>query len=99
MVQTRLQIKRNAKVESIQNPNPNPKVKQLYKVNIDFDEASREWRANKKSIGNSHYKYICQIITKTGNQCGKVCYKNAANCWTHRKTSKNNIQISNLIHK
>ena len=24
----------------------------LYEVNIDFDEASNAWRANKKSIGN-----------------------------------------------
>jgi len=24
----------------------------LYEVNIDFDEASREWKKNKKSIGN-----------------------------------------------
>jgi hypothetical protein len=30
----------------------------LYEVNIDFDEASREWKKNKKSIGNGEYKYI-----------------------------------------
>ena len=27
----------------------------LYCIDIDFDEASRAWRANKKSIGNGHY--------------------------------------------
>ena len=30
----------------------------LYEVNIDFDEASEAWRANKKYIGNGTYKYI-----------------------------------------
>ena len=30
----------------------------LYEVNIDFDEASEAWRANKKYIGNGSYKYI-----------------------------------------
>ena len=29
-----------------------------YEVNIDFDEASEAWRANKKYIGNGSYKYI-----------------------------------------
>jgi hypothetical protein len=32
--------------------------KTLYEVNIDFDEASEAWRANKKYIGNGSYKYI-----------------------------------------
>ena len=32
--------------------------KALYEVNIDFDEASEAWRANKKYIGNGTYKYI-----------------------------------------
>jgi hypothetical protein len=29
----------------------------LYDVDIDFDEASIAWRANKKSIGNGQFKY------------------------------------------
>jgi hypothetical protein len=29
-----------------------------YEVNIDFDGASKAWKANKKSIGNGQYKYI-----------------------------------------
>ena len=32
--------------------------KTLYEVNIDFDEASEAWRANKKYVGNGTYKYI-----------------------------------------
>ena len=37
--------------------------KALYEVNIDFDEASEAWRANKKYIGNGSYKYITPKIT------------------------------------
>ena len=40
-----------------------------YEVNIDFDEASREWKSNKKSTKNGCYKYVCIQITKSGNQC------------------------------
>lgn len=30
---------------------------QILSVNIDFDGASRAWRANKRSIGNGCYEY------------------------------------------
>ena len=34
-------------------------IKQVtYDVNIDFDEASDAWRANKKSVGNGMFKYV-----------------------------------------
>jgi len=36
-----------------------------YEVNIDFDDASVAWKANKKSIGNGVYKYICMHNTNT----------------------------------
>ena len=39
------------------------------KVDIDFDDSSRAWKSNKKSLGNGCYKYICIKITKTGKQC------------------------------
>ena len=29
-----------------------------YSVNIDFDNASNEWRKNKISLGNGMFKYI-----------------------------------------
>ena len=57
--------------------------KQLYEVNIDFDEASRAWHANKKSIGNGHYKYIC-TLEKNDIKCAKSCYKDLPYCWIHR---------------
>ena len=34
----------------------------LYKVEIDFDESSLAWKANKKYVGNGTYKYICNGI-------------------------------------
>ena len=36
----------------------------LYEVNIDFDDASKAWRANKKSIGNGQYVYIREKKSK-----------------------------------
>ena len=54
-------------------------------VSIDFDEAIKEWRSNKKSIGNGHYTYICQVITIGKNKiCEKSCYKGTNTCWIHR---------------
>ena len=38
---------------------------QQFRVNINFDEASECWKANKKSIGNGCYQYICLQKTKT----------------------------------
>jgi hypothetical protein len=36
-----------------------PQIQRIeYEVNIDFDEASAAWKANKKSLGNGCYKYI-----------------------------------------
>jgi hypothetical protein len=58
-------------------------------VNIDFDDASKEWHKNKKAIGNSQYKYICCVITNKNSKnketiCNKVCYKTLDKCWIHR---------------
>lgn len=55
------------------------------KVDIDFDEASRSWKSNKKSIGNGCYKYICTKITKTGKQCKNDSLRNCDYCRLHNK--------------
>jgi hypothetical protein len=55
----------------------------LYTVEINFDEASICWRANKKCIGNGHYKYICLQKTKSGNQCKRESLKFCDNCKIH----------------
>jgi len=57
----------------------------LYEVNIDFDEASRAWKANKKSIGNGSYKYVCCGITKTGNKCNRQSLDFLDYCKIHMK--------------
>lgn len=38
-----------------------------YEVNIDFDEASRAWRANKRRIGEGHFQYIICPCPKRNN--------------------------------
>lgn len=55
----------------------------LYKVEINFDEASEAWRANKKCIGNGHYKYICSQKTKAGNPCKRESLQSCEYCKIH----------------
>ena len=62
--------------------------KSLYEVNIDFDGASEAWKANKKSIGNGSYKYICSILKANGEKCGINCIPNEDCCKRHIKISK-----------
>jgi hypothetical protein len=54
-----------------------------YSVDIDFDEASRAWRANKKKNkdgdlfpGSGSFSYICGAICSNGKVCTKVNCKN-----------------------
>lgn len=55
----------------------------LYIVDIDFDEASIMWKANKKRIGNGSYKYICSQITKSGNKCKRESLQGCHYCRIH----------------
>lgn len=68
-MQTRSQVRNQVQVrepviepikvkESVKEPVIIKTQSQLYEVDIDFDDASEAWRANKKSIGNGQYKYI-----------------------------------------
>lgn len=52
---------------------------------IDFDEASKAWKKNKKYIGNGMYKYICEAITKTGNNCNRQSLPLCKYCKMHNK--------------
>ena len=36
---------------------------------IDFDEASREWRKNKKTLKNGCFSYKCRHISKKNKYC------------------------------
>ena len=47
---------------------------------FDFDNASECWKANKKSIGNGCYTYICGAGLKTGGGGGGVCQRSPMKC-------------------
>ena len=55
----------------------------LLKVEVDFDESSKAWKANKKSTGNGCYKYICIKITKNGKQCKNDSLRGCEYCKFH----------------
>lgn len=64
---------------------------QLYTVDINFDEASTLWHANKKRVGHN-YVYICdQAVIKTGTKCNKVCYKDGLTCFIHKNINKTKL--------
>lgn len=54
-----------------------------YDVNIDFDEASLAWKANKKRMGNGTYVYTCDHVCKNGNTCRQERIKNTLLCKRH----------------
>lgn len=56
-----------------------------YEVNIDFDAASEAWKANKRSIGNGSYKYICIKRGKNNNCCNSKCLPGKDYCKVHLK--------------
>jgi hypothetical protein len=57
----------------------------LYEVNIDFDEASRAWKSNKRTIGNGSYRYLCAKKGKNNNCCLIKCLPEEIYCKTHFK--------------
>ena len=79
---TRSKTKSNNIINAIDSNN-----NALYEVNIDFDEASTAWKANKKYIGNGSYKYLCCGITKTGNKCNRQSLNFVDFCKVHMKNN------------
>jgi hypothetical protein len=77
-----MQTRSQSKIKSQNN------IKSLYEVNIDFDGASQAWKANKISIGNGSYKYICCVVKANGEKCGIKCIPNEDCCKRHLKISK-----------
>ena len=63
----------------------------LYEVNIDFDEASEAWRANKKPMLNGMFKYICGCPTKSGAKCMRPWKTGHQFCATHVKEDANQV--------
>jgi hypothetical protein len=72
------------KEEQIQKKNS---LTPLYEVNIDFDEASEAWRANKKCLKNGMYAYICGKIMLNGNSCSRNRATGGDYCKMHNKSS------------
>ena len=66
-----------------QQPDQPPCEHPLYEVNIDFDEASRAWRENKKSMKNGQFIYTC-------TKCKRITKKGHPMCYLHLKESHQN---------
>ncbi len=60
----------------------------IYEVHIDFDDASEAWKANKRPIGNSSYRYVCCKKGKNNNPCISKCLPGEDYCKTHLKMFK-----------
>jgi len=69
---------------STQNKKQTNTTIDLYKVEINFDEASIAWKANKKYLGDGQYKYICIQKTKSGKSCKRESLKFCNNCKIHQ---------------
>ena len=46
---------------------------------IDFDDASKEWRANKKALPNGFFVYTCNYIHSNNKKCTKPIETNKIN--------------------
>ena len=79
IMQTRSQTKNQTRSEWV------PTTVAVYEVDIDFDEASKMWKFNKKRMGNGTYKYICCELNKSGLKCGRNIADDTACCKTHNK--------------
>ncbi len=78
--------------EEIKREKVNKDLISLYSVDINFDEASSEWHANKRRIGHE-YIYICLEPLQSNKVfdnkvCGKKCYQSGTTCFIHRKRNQ-----------
>jgi hypothetical protein len=55
----------------------------LYTVDIDFENASKAWRQNKKHDGQGQFKYVCAFVKKDGSRCNKNLKTNEY-CFRHQ---------------
>ena len=52
-------------------------------VQIDFDEASAAWKANKIPKGNGTYTYRCSAILRSGGPCTQPAQCHKETCKRH----------------
>jgi hypothetical protein len=57
----------------------------VYEVNIDFDDASREWLQNKRKLRDCTYVYKCMYVTRSNRQCTGKAIPNSCYCMYHAK--------------
>ena len=62
---------------------PQVQLKRLPFEPIDFDLASDCWRANKMSIGNGMFKYVCPFMKIDNTRCGRNVKKGCMTCRYH----------------
>ena len=79
-MKTRSQTNINPELDdSFEDVQINPSKLEL-KIDINFDEASSLWKANKKPIGNGMYRYICGRMSQKGKICQKVPMRSCNFC-------------------
>ena len=61
---------------------------------IDFDDASKCWRANKKCIGKGYFVYKCNYIHSNGKRCFRTIYNSALK--NNYKYQFNNFEETDL---
>jgi hypothetical protein len=59
-----------------------------YELDIDFDKSSESWKANKISIGNGSYRYVCAKRGLRNNLCICKCLPGEIYCKVHLKMFK-----------
>lgn len=57
-------------------------------IKIDFDEASKEWRKNKRYLGNGCFEYKCYHISKGSSRYCKNKVIREGLCKYHIKYKK-----------
>ena len=69
------------------NKNPNGE----FDINIDFDDASKQWRENKIYVGNGEFRYKCCYVSIKNVGCSNQSQPYSQLCKTHNKTSKRKV--------
>ena len=66
-----------------------------YSVDIDFDDASKEWSANKKRVGQM-YIYVCGTKLASGKRCQNKPSNNLDRCC--KKHTDNQFDPNALVN-
>lgn len=78
------QIEQIEQIEQTEQTEQTESNKQIYSNKIDFDEASRLWRQNKKYLGNGFFRYKCAHYSMNKNAfCNNPLYYPQAYCKYH----------------